>query len=69
MKLVFKKYKGNYEVTSFDKGDKSSYRNIIDRDAKKLSQVFLDLYFQGFPIVKAFRIMQNRLRKRDWLGI
>jgi len=70
MFLEFKKNRNAYEINLFDsKGSKSSYRNIIDKDANKLAQILIDLYMYGFPIEKAIYIFNERVKKRDWLGL
>jgi hypothetical protein len=71
--MEIRKHKGNYQVNLYQgKGkrrQKSHYWNIIDRDPNKLAQIFIDLRLEGYPIEKAFKIMQERMGKRDWLGI
>jgi len=70
MTLEFKKHKDNFEVNVFhSRNTRSHYRNIIDKDPRKLAQVFIDLFLEGYPIEKAFKIMQERIRKKDWLGL
>ena len=73
-RMEVKKEKGNYRVSLFNshdkkKREKSHYWNIIDKDPKKLAQIFIDLWLEGFPIDQAFKIMQERLRRKDWLGL
>ena len=69
MRLEFKKHKENYEVNVFEgKSKESSYRNIIDKDPRKLAQILIDLYMSGFPMGKAVHIFNNRVKKKDWLG-
>lgn len=68
-----KRHKDNYEVNVFDekthrRKTKSYYRTIIDRNPERLAQFFLDLYLDGFPVSVAFKIMQERIEKKDWLG-
>ena len=68
--LEFKKNKDGYEINTFEKkGSKSYYQNIIDRDPKKIAQILLDLYFDGFKIEEAIKIFLRRLRTKDWLGL
>jgi len=71
MFIEFKSNRDRYEVNVFEgkKKSKSSYRNIIDKDASKLAQVLIDLYLQGFPIEKAFVIFHTKVKKKDWLGL
>lgn len=69
MGLAFKKHGRNHEINAVSKGGKSYYTNIIDRDANKLAQIFIDLHFEGYPIEKAFKLMQERLKKKDWFGL
>jgi len=67
--LEVKKHKDVYEVNVFHSNtSKSHYHNIIDKDPHKLAQIFIDLFFEGFPIVSAFKIMQKRIKNKDWLG-
>ena len=74
VRMEMKKYKGNYKIDLFEneknRGQKwrreASYWNIIDKDKEKLAQIFIDLYFQGFPIVEAFKLMQEKLNKKEW---
>jgi len=69
MFLEFKSNREKFEVNVFDKKkSKSSYRNIIDKDANKLSQILVDLYLYGFPIEKAISIFNGRVKRKDWLG-
>ena len=68
--MHLKKYRGNYEVTlRYNEQSKSHYTTIIDRDANKLAQVLIDLIFEGFPVEKAIKIMQERLKRKDWLSL
>jgi len=66
--LEFKNNRDKVEVNVFE-GKSSSYRNIIDKDPKKLAQILIDLFMYGFPIEKAIRIFNERIKKRDWLGL
>lgn len=69
--LEIKKEKNNYRINCYyimGRKKRIYYWNIIDRDPKKLAQIFLDLSFEGYPIEKAFKIMQERTNKKDWLG-
>ena len=67
--LELKKHRDNFEVNVFyKKGDKSFYRNILDRDSRKISQILLDLETMGFKIDKAVSLYLERKRKKDWLG-
>jgi len=70
MRLEFKNHKDKYEINVFEgKSDKSSYTNIIDKDPNKLAQILIDLYMFGFPIGKAIHIFNDKVRKKDWLGL
>jgi len=70
MNLEFKNHKDKFEVNVFEgKKDKSSYRNIIDKDPNKLAQILIDLYMFGFPIEKAIHIFNEKVKKKDWLGL
>jgi len=70
MNLEFKNHKDKFEVNVFEgKKDKSSYRNIIDKDPNKLAQILIDLYMFGFPIGKAIHIFNEKVKKKDWLGL
>jgi len=70
MFLEFKKHRAGYEINVFDsKKSKSSYRNIIDRDPTKLAQILIDLYMIGFPIDKALKIYNEKMNRKDWLGL
>lgn len=73
-RMEVKKERGNYRVSLFNSNDrkkkeKSYYWNIIDKDPRKLAQIFIDLWLEGFPIDQAHKIMQDRLRRKDWLGL
>lgn len=69
MRLELKKNKENLEVNIFESaGGKSIYTNLITKDPKRLAQIFLDIYFLGFPIDKAAHIFIKRLREKDWLS-
>lgn len=72
--IEIKRQKDKYRVSLFHsdnpkKPGRSYYWNMIDKDAKKLAQVFIDLWAEGFPIEKAYKIMQERLKRKDWLGL
>ena len=67
MRLEVKKHKENYEINVFDKGS-HVYGNILTRDPNSFAQVLIDLHFQGFPVMKAIRIMRKRIKEEDWLG-
>ena len=70
MNLEFKNHKDNFEVNVFEgKSKGSSYRNIIDKDPNKLAQILIDLYMFGFPIGKAIHIFNEKVKKKDWLGL
>ncbi len=65
-----KRNRSNYEVSIYhSKNSKPHYNNLIDRDPNKLAQILIDLYLEGFPIEKAIIILEERFKKRDWLGI
>ena len=68
--LELKKNRGNYEANVFyGRDSKSAYRNIIDKDYKKIAQVLIDLFVLGFPIDKAIVIFRKRFEVKDWIGI
>jgi len=70
MHLEVKKNRENYEVNIFSgKNSKSQYHNIITRDPNRLAQVLIDLMIQGFPVEKAIKIVHERIKKHDWMGI
>ena len=72
MNLEFKKNRERFEVNVSEgnkKDSKSVYHNFIDRDPNKLAQVLIDLYLYGFKIEKAIQIFQEKLGKKDWLGL
>jgi len=50
------------------KREKASYWNIIDKDKTKFAQLLIDLYLEGFPIVEGYKIFNERVNKKDWLG-
>lgn len=67
--MQVKRHRNNYEVNLFfSRNSKAHYHNLIDKDANKLAQIFLDLKMEGFPIEEAFHIMQRRIKNKDWLG-
>ena len=69
-RLEFKRHNKNFEINVFEGNSKlSSYTNIIDKDPNKLAQIFIDLYMNGFPIGKAIHIFNNKVKKKDWLGL
>lgn len=73
MPLGFKKGKDNSHVSLYHSAQKGKgkgryYTNLIDKDPKKLAQIFIDLWLEGYPIDQAYKIMQERLRRKDWLG-
>lgn len=73
--LELKKEGENYRVSLYyseKKGKprgKAHYWNIISRDKKRLAQILLDLYLEGFPIDESYRIMQQKIANRDWTGL
>ena len=71
MGLVFKKHKDKFEINVFEGKfhQQSTYRNIIDKDPNKIAQILIDLYMYGFPIEKAIHIFNEKVRKKDWLGL
>ncbi len=70
MHAKFKKHKDNYEVNVFyNEKSKSIYHNLITRDPNTIAQVLLDLMVHGFPIEKALKIFEDRIRKHDWMGV
>ena len=70
MHFEIKKHKENVEVNVFaSKNSKSQYHNIITRDPNRIAQVLIDLLIQGFPIEKAIKIVNERIKKHDWMGI
>ena len=66
--------KGNLRANLFfnnipkGKKEKVSYWNIIDKDKSKFAQLLIDLYLEGFPVVEGYRIFNERINKKDWLG-
>jgi hypothetical protein len=65
--------KQNFKASVFynekhSRKEKASYWNIIDHDKTKLAQLLIDLHLEGFPIIEAFKIFQERINNRDWLG-
>jgi hypothetical protein len=70
MNLEFKKNRDRYEINVFDnRGTKSAYRNVLSTDPKGLAQILIDLSLFGFPVMKAVKIFNERMGKRDWLGL
>jgi len=67
MRMEVKKHKENFEVNVFDKSS-HTYSNILTHDPKIIAQILMDLYFLGFPIEKAVKILMDRLKRKDWLG-
>ena len=73
-RMEVKKQRDQYRVSLFNsnsknKKEKSHYWNVIDKDPKKLAQIFIDLWLEGFPIDQAYKIMNDRLKRKDWLGL
>lgn len=67
--MILKKHKGRIEVNLFyNKDSKSHYHNIIDKDPNRLAQILIDLMIDGFPVEKAVKIMQEKIKKKDWMG-
>lgn len=58
-----------YHSIEKNRGKGRYYTNIIDKDPRKLAQIFIDLWLEGYPIDRAYKIMQERLRRKDWLGL
>jgi len=68
--LKIKKNRGNYEVNVFhSRKSKSQYTNILNKDPNQIAQVLIDLIVQGFPIQEAIQIVNERIRRKDWMGI
>lgn len=69
-KLNLKRNRENYEISlTHGKSTKSQYNTILNHDYNQIAQVLIDLYLEGFAIEEAINIFQERIRKRDWLGI
>lgn len=67
--LKTKSHQGRVEFNlHHNSKSKSHYNVVIDKDPSKLAQVLLDLYLDGFPIEEAYKIMIERIEKKDWLG-
>lgn len=72
--LGFKKGKSKSNISLYNssvkgKGKGRYYTNVIDKDPKKMAQIFIDLWLEGYPVDQAFKIMKERLRRKDWLGL
>lgn len=73
-RLEIKKFKSGYQADYFyrDKPkpprEKADRKYIITKDQVTLSFFLQDLVFEGFPVEKAFKLMQERLNRHDWLG-
>lgn len=69
--MRLKKNKENVEVNLYHsdrRNSKSYYNNLIDKDPNKLSLIFLDLYFEGFPIFEAIDKLKKKIDQKDWWG-
>ena len=72
--LEFKRNKENFEVNIFEKDPRhnkvshSQYTNVINKDAKQLAQILIDLHLNGFKVNEAIKIFMKRVSNRDWLG-
>jgi|TARA_B100001971_G_C18044482_1_gene459431 hypothetical protein len=65
--LRIKRYKENYEVGVFpDKKSKSQYTNILTKDPEIIAIILIDLIIQDLPIQKAIKIMNKKLKNKDW---
>ena len=68
-----KKNRENIEVNVFPKieraAEKSIYTNLITKDPNVISQILIDLMVLGFPIEKAIKLFNSRVRRRDWMGV
>jgi hypothetical protein len=49
--------------------EKSYYWNVIDKNPPQLAQILIDLWLDGYPIDQAYKIMQEKIRRKDWLGL
>lgn len=68
--LKLKKNKENYELNLFySKTSKSHYNNFIDKDPHKLAQILIDLIIDGFPVEKAIKVMRQRIKRKEWMGL
>lgn len=68
--MEIKRNRENYEISIFHgKKKKSQYNTILNKDYNQIAQVLIDLYLEGFAIEQAITIFQERIRRRDWLGI
>ena len=64
-----KKHKENVEVNVFS-GKQSTYHNIITKDPNTITQILIDLFVLGFPIIIAIKKFNERIKnKKDWLGV
>ncbi len=68
-RLEIKRHRRDYEVNVYyGRTGGSGYHNILDRDPRKIAQIFLDLYLEGFPIDEALKLFYKRIAHKDWLG-
>ena len=68
--LEVKRHRDNYEANVYySKHSKSNYHNIMNKDPNKIAQILIDLTLEGFPIDKAILIYNQRIEKKDWLGL
>lgn len=68
--IDMKKHRDFYEINVFHShGSKSHYKNIIDKDPHRLAQIFIDLIIMGFPVEKAIKIMRQKIKRKDWMGV
>ena len=50
--------------------EKSIYENALTKDPNTIAQILIDLFVLGFPIEKAIKKFNERIKnKRDWMGI
>jgi len=50
--------------------EKSIYENIITKDPNIITQILIDLFVLGFPIIIAIKKFNERIKnKKDWMGI
>ena len=55
---------------SRDSKDKSIYENVLTKDPNIITQILIDLLVLGFPIEKAIKKFNERIKdKKDWMGI
>jgi hypothetical protein len=60
----------NYNVNVYESmnAKRRAYKNVVDRDYRKIAQILIDLNLLGFPMEKAMLLAIEKIKRKDWLS-